>query len=69
MKDIRYYNVIEDFNDLLTHENPKEILEDLRILSLTNYENLVTIVMRTAEKEKKVAAIFKDPYFRNAGEN
>lgn len=65
----RYYNAIEDLNDVLTHYGAKQVLEDLRILSLTNYEDLVKIVMRTDAEKKKLAALLKDPYFRNVGED
>lgn len=63
----RYLNAVEDFNDLITHYGAKQVLEDLKILNLTNYEELVKIVVRTDEvKKKTTAALLKDPYFRDA---
>lgn len=58
-EEAHYFHTIEDFSDLITHYGARQVLEDLRILSLTNYENLAKIVVRTEENQKRTAALLK----------
>lgn len=59
-QNMQYLNLIEDLSDAITHYGAKQVLEDLRILNLTNYEELVTMVMKTDGIKKKVAALLRD---------
>lgn len=61
---LMYLNLIEDLSDAITHYGAQQVLEDLKILNLTNYEELVTIVMKTDAIKKQTAVLLKDPYFR-----
>lgn len=69
LEEAHYYHTIEDFNGLLEQYGAKQVLEDLRILSLTNYEDLARIVMSVDRTQKAVARVLKDPYFKNVGED
>ena len=60
-----YFNLIEDLSDAITHYGAKRVLEDLQALSLTSYEELVTMVMRADGIKKQTAVLLKDPYFAN----
>ncbi len=61
-----YLSTIEDLAWNLHEYGPERVLDDLKILDLTAYEELVKIVIRTDKKAQQTAAIFKpkDPYFR-----
>lgn len=54
-----YYHTLLEFNDLLRNGDIRGVLNDLRILDLTTYEQFVTVVAERKETERQVAAIFK----------
>jgi hypothetical protein len=54
-----YYHTLLEFNDLLRKGDIRAILNDLKALDLTTYEQLVVLCSQQAGQEKKVAAIFK----------
>lgn len=60
---VMYRNMIEDLSDAISHVGAQQVLDDLKILNLTNYEELVKIVMRADGIKKKTAVLLKDPYF------
>ena len=53
-----YYHTLIAFNDLL-RKNIKGVLDDLKQLDLTTYEELVKTVEKEQGTEKKVAALLK----------
>ena len=61
--EVMYRNMIEDLSDAISHRGAQQVLDDLKILNLTNYEELAKIVMRTDAIKKKTAVLLKDPYF------
>ena len=58
-----YYQTIQDFNEIMVEYGTERVLDDLKILDLTMYEDLVKIVMRADGFKKKTAALLRDPYF------
>lgn len=65
-EEAHYFNTIQYFNALVRANGAKQVLEDLQHLDLTTYEELVKICLELgSEKKQKVAALLKDPFFRN----
>lgn len=60
---LMYLNLIEDLSYAISHYGAEQVLDDLKILNLTNYEELVKIVMRTDAIKKQTAVLLRDPYF------
>lgn len=61
-EEAHYHHTIQYFNELLRRHGPKQVLEDMRILDLTTYENFVTMVVRMQQTEKKIASLLTAPY-------
>ena len=58
-EEAHYFHTLQAFNDLLRRGDIRAILNDLKALDLTTYEQLVVLYSQQAGQEKKVAAIFK----------
>lgn len=61
-EECHYIHTLQYFNELLRTHGAKQVLEDLRNLDLTTYENFVTMVVRTQATDKKVSALLTAPY-------
>lgn len=59
----QYYCGIQDLNELIIMYGAQQVLDDLKLLDLTNYEELVRIVMKADGIKKQTAILLKDPYF------
>lgn len=61
--ELAYLNLIEDLSDAITHHGAQQVLDDLKILNLTNYEELAKIVMKADAIKKQTSVLLKDPFF------
>ena len=54
-----YYDIITDLNLIIEQYGAQQVVDDLKILSLTSYEELVKIVMKADETKKQTAALLR----------
>jgi hypothetical protein len=58
-----YYHTLQYFNELLRVHGPEQILEDLMLLDLTTYDNLVQWIASGSKKKAKAVLLMRDPFF------
>lgn len=58
-EEAHYYHTLQYFNELVRKFGAKRVVEDLKILDLTVYEDVVQSIAKE-EKKRPLAAIFRD---------
>lgn len=64
-----YENLIQDLAAAIQSLGAAQVLDDLKFLDLTGYEELVKIVMKADVIKKQTAVLLKDPYFQHANQD